>query len=283
MFLFSFKAFILAGGLLGGAAREPNLPPIVINDNRRPAGVFENGTLTLRLRAGVGLWRPEGETGPAVRIEAFGEGESPLRVPAPLVRVPEGTHIAASVRNELASPMRVHGLCERGAGACAPVEVPPGETREVRFKTGPAGTYHYWATTTGMPLAFRAVNDTQFSGAFIVDPPGADPESDRVFVITDWTSLTLAELREIAAAPDPGVAFLAVNPRFTFLMNGLSWPHTERLTARLGEPVRWRVLNLSTQTHTMHLHGFYFDVESAGDGLRARPHPAGQDRDVDNP
>ena len=62
---------VLAGGLLGGAAREPNLPPIVINDNRRPAGVFENGTLTLRLRAGVGLWRPEGETGPAVRIEAF--------------------------------------------------------------------------------------------------------------------------------------------------------------------------------------------------------------------
>ena len=123
-----------------------------------------------------------------------------------------------------------------------------------------------------MPLAFRAVNDTQFSGAFIVDPPGADPESDRVFVITDWTSLTLAELREIAAAPDPGVAFLAVNPRFTFLMNGLSWPHTERLTARLGEPVRWRVLNLSTQTHTMHLHGMFMHLENGAGEYLPRKH-----------
>ena len=276
MFLFPFNAFILAGGLLGGALREPSLPPILINDNRHRAGVLENGTLTLRLRAGVGLWRPEGEAGPALQIEAFGEAASPLTVPAPLVRMPEGTQVAATVRNELSSPMRVHGLCERGTAACAPMEVPPGETREIRFRTGPAGTYHYWATTTGMPLPFRAVNDTQLSGAFIVDPAGADPNGDRVFVITDWTSLTLAQLREIAAAPDPGQAFLAIDPRFTFLMNGLSWPHTERLTARLGEPVRWRVLNLSTQTHTMHLHGFYFDVESAGDGLHDRRHPDGQ-------
>ena len=106
-----------------------------------------------------------------------------------------------------------------------------GETRQVRFRSGPAGTYHYWATTTGMPLLFRAVNDTQLSGAFIVDPAGAEPVNDRVFVITDWTSLTLSQLREIAGAIDPGVAFNAIAPKFTFLMNGLSWPHTERLTA----------------------------------------------------
>ena len=35
-----------------------------------------------------------------------------------------------------------------------------------------AGTYHYWATSTGMPLVFRAVGDTQLSGAFVVDPAG---------------------------------------------------------------------------------------------------------------
>ena len=32
--------------------------------------------------------------------------------------------------------------------------------------------------------------------------------------------------------------------------------------------VRWRVVNLSTQAHPMHLHGFYFDVERQGDGMR---------------
>ena len=84
--------------------------------------------------------------------------------------------------------MRVHGLCERGAAACAPIDVPAGETRQVRFKTGPAGTYHYWATSTGMPLTFRAVGDTQLSGAFVVDPAGTNPDADRIFVITDWTA-----------------------------------------------------------------------------------------------
>ena len=69
--------------------------------------------------------------------------------------------------------MRVHGLCARG-GRVRAVDVPAGETRRVRFKTGPAGTYHYWATTTGMPLRFAA-RRYQLSGAFIVDPAGTNP------------------------------------------------------------------------------------------------------------
>jgi FtsP/CotA-like multicopper oxidase with cupredoxin domain len=30
--------------------------------------------------------------------------------------------------------------------------------------------------------------------------------------------------------------------------------------------VRYRVINASTAVHPMHLHGFYFDVNSRGDG-----------------
>jgi FtsP/CotA-like multicopper oxidase with cupredoxin domain len=257
-------------------ARDATLPAVAVNDNRHPAGTLENDTLTLNLRANAGLWRPEGDSGPALRIEAFGEGTSPLSIPAPLIRVPEGTEIAASVRNELTAPMRVHGLCERGAGACAPIDVPAGETRQVRFKAGVAGTYHYWATSTGMPLSFRAVGDTQLSGAFVVDPKGTCPDGDRIFVVTDWTNLTLDQLKQVARATDPGVAFLALDPKFTFLMNGLSWPHSERLKYQLSETVRWRVVNLSTQAHTMHMHGFYFEVDSLGDGLRGQSFPSGQ-------
>jgi manganese oxidase len=257
-------------------AGDRRLPAIVINDNRRPAGTLANGVLTLDLRASVGLWRPEADGGPALSVEAFGEGSSPLSVPAPLIRVPEGTEIAARLRNELTSAMRVHGLCERGGSACPPLDVPAGESRQVRFKTGPAGTYHYWATSTGMPLVFRAVGDTQLSGAFVVDPVGTTLNAERIFVITDWTALTLGQLKQIAGATDPGVAFLALNPKFTFLMNGLSWPHSERLTYRLAEKVRWRVLNLSTQAHTMHMHGFYFEVDSLGDGLREHSFAPGQ-------
>jgi FtsP/CotA-like multicopper oxidase with cupredoxin domain len=119
-----------------------------------------------------------------------------------------------------------------------------------------------------MPLRFRGAADTQLSGALIVDPPDSTPDGDRVFVITDWTSLTRTELKELAAAEDPGVTFFRLDPRYTFLVNGLSWPATERLTYRLGEDVRWRVVNLSSQAHPMHLHGFYYQVDGLGDGLR---------------
>ena len=61
------------------------------------------------------------------------------------------------------------------------------------------------------------------------------------------------------------------------MINGLSWPATERLTYQLGDTVRWRVINLSSQAHPMHLHGFYFEVDSLGDGLRDQPIDA-QDR-----
>ena len=255
--------------------RVAALPPVAANDNRHAAGTLDGGVLTLNLRAAAGLWQPERGAGPSLRIEAFGEGASPLTIPAPLVRVPEGTEVDARVRTELPHAMRVHGLCERAGAACPPLDVPPGETRFARFRSGPAGTYHYWATTTGMPLMFRAVDDTQLSGAFIVDP-ASEPASDRVFVITDWTALTRAQLNDVARAPDPGGTFLAIDPQVTFLMNGLSWPHTERLTYRLADNVRWRVINLSTQAHTMHLHGFYFDVDSVGDGARDQSFPAGQ-------
>jgi manganese oxidase len=251
-------------------------PDISTNDNRTPAGALADGVLTLDLRAAAGILRPEGPSGPALTVEAFGETDgSPLMVPGPLIRVREGTEMAVSIRNELRWPMRVHGLCERGGPACAPIEIPAAETHRVRFRTGPAGTYHYWATTSGMPLAFRAVEDTQLSGALVVDPAtGAVPE-DRIFVITDWTSLTRAQLAEVVRADDPGTLFLSLNPKFTFPINGLAWPHTERLAYRLHEPVRWRVVNLSTQTHTMHLHGFHFEIDGLGDGLRHETFPEG--------
>jgi FtsP/CotA-like multicopper oxidase with cupredoxin domain len=251
-------------------AREDTLPIVVTNDNRRPAGSLADGVLELELRAAAGRWRPEGASGPEIRIEAFGEGASPLTIPAPLIRATEGSEIVAGVRNDLAAPLRVHGLCERGGATCAALEVPAGERREVRFRTGPAGTYHYAATTTGMPVGFRAAGDTQLSGAFIVDPPTGPVAPDRIFVVTEWTSLTIDQLKKIAAADDVTATFFGMQPTFTFLMNGLSWPHTERLTYRLAEPVRWRIVNLSTQVHPMHLHGFFFTVDSIGDGLRDR-------------
>jgi FtsP/CotA-like multicopper oxidase with cupredoxin domain len=53
-----------------------------------------------------------------------------------------------------------------------------------------------------------------------------------------------------------------------FTINGKSWPNTERLTYGLGDTVQFRVINASSAVHPMHLHGFYFNVDSRGDGAR---------------
>src|SRR5688500_18201387 len=147
------------------AASSPEVPPSRVepNDNRRAGGILNRGTLTIALRAASGRWQPEGPTGPTLAIEAFGEVGKPLTVPAPLVRVREGTEIAVSLRNDLDTTLVVRGLCTRGGVSCPPLEVPPDQTREVRFRSGPAGTYHYWASTLGAPVPFR-----ELAGALVV-------------------------------------------------------------------------------------------------------------------
>ena len=266
---------ILSSSAQAGGAIRDRLDTIGVNDNTRPAGVADRGTVTIRLRAATGQWRPEGPDGAALTVDAFGEEGAALSVPAPLIRVTEGTTVDVSIRNDLGVALRVHGLCARDGGACAPVDVAPGSTRDVRFASGRAGTYHYWATSMGAPMPFR-----ELAGALVVDPPSGPTARDRIFVITEWTSLTAAQLAEIVTADDASERFLALRPTFTFVMNGLSWPATERLVYRRGEVVRWRVINLSSQRHPMHLHGFYFNVMRVGDGRRDEPMGNGQGQRV---
>ena len=253
-------ALLACGRDVAMAAMPEAAEHVVANDNTRPAGVAVQGSLTVRLRAARGVWRPEGPDGPALSIEAFGVVGGALSVPGPLLRVSEGTELTVSIRNELDAALHVNGMCGRDDRSCAAFDVAPGATHEVRFHSGRPGTYHYWATTVGAPVPFR-----ELAGAFVVDAAGS-VLPDRIFVITEWTNLTLAQLQQIVTADDPNRVFAALQPKLTFVINGLSWPATERLTYRQGETVRWRVINLSSQTHPMHLHGFYFTVTQMGDG-----------------
>jgi FtsP/CotA-like multicopper oxidase with cupredoxin domain len=248
---------------------DPASRIVAANDNRHSAGKLSQGMLTLALRAGRGIWRPEGPRGPGLSVEALGETSSSLMVPAPLVRVEEGTTIVASIRNDLESSLIVHGFCARDGSECATLAVPPGETRQAQFSARRPGTYHYWATSMGAPVPFR-----EMAGALVVDPRGGAVAPDRVLVITEWNNLTPDEMRRVVSADDASDVFVKLHPRLTFVLNGLSWPATERLTYDLGEPVHWRVINLSSQQHPMHLHGFYFEVESLGDGVHDQPVPA---------
>jgi manganese oxidase len=269
----SARTAMAAPGIADPAGAGPDgAEEVVANDNRRPAGIATEGNLVVRLRAARGVWRPEGAAGPVLSIEAFGVDGGALSVPGPLLRVREGTMLAVSIRNDLAAPLRVNGMCARDGAPCAAFEVAPGATHDVRFIAGRPGTYHYWATTLGAPMPFR-----ELAGAFVVDPAGPIPP-DRVLVITEWTNLTLAQLQQIITADDPTRLFAELDPKLTFVINGLSWPATERLTYRRGETVRWRVINVSSQAHPMHLHGFYFTVTHLGDGRTDQPVAGGAGR-----
>jgi len=229
------------------------------NDNRAPAGRLRNGVLTLQLDAALGTWSPEGEHGPRIVIAAFGERGrgGAVQIPGPLIRVAAGTELRITVRNTLDLPLLVRGLYDRGATQSDSIDVAPGAVREMRFRAVTPGTYYYWARTTGNRVGLGRTDDSQLNGAIVIDPvaPQGGPPSDRILVITNWvhpadTTLPVGERRELMG------------------INGRSWPHTERFAYTAGDTVRWRVLNLSPRIHPMHLHGFYFRVDSRGTAAR---------------
>ena len=227
------------------------LPKVVANDNRIAAGSLRDGVLTLRLVAATALWQPEGQgdADPARTIQAFAEeGRQPL-VPGPLVRVPEGTLIRLSVRNDLPAALRLHGAMTRPCKDDDFSEIAPGATGAFEFKAGKPGTYFYWGSTTPGSIVARRGVDTTLTGAFIVDGTGhrSDPD-EQTFVIIDF----VGQLKPTGVRP------------VSFTINGRSWPYTERQTLAFGKAVTWRVINGSFGLHPMHLHGTFFTVESLG-------------------
>ena len=247
---------------LSGAPRER--ARVHINDNRTPAGVLRSGVLTLNLEARVATWHPDADDGPGVEVQAFAEVGRASQIPGPLIRVSAGTWVELSLRNTVPNTVLVvHGLAARpaqGAAEMDSIRVPSGETRRVRFQLDAPGTYYYWGTTSGRRLGLRLHEDAQLTGAIVVDAPrtsGATlAASDRILVIGMMGDTTGGEnLRED-------------RQHLIYVINGRSWPHTERLSYDLGDTIRWRVLNATVDPHPMHLHGAYYRVLSRGDGVR---------------
>ena len=133
--------------LLTLSSAAPIAPPIQLNDNLKTAGRLDGRVLTVRLVAEMGTWHPNGPKGRAIEIAAFGEEGAGPSAPGPLIRAVEGTTVAVTVRNPLASELRVFGLCAR-PGPCEPLTVAAGAARDVRFDLATPGTYYYWASTS---------------------------------------------------------------------------------------------------------------------------------------
>ena len=246
----TYAALVLVGGAPHLSAPETVAP----NDNRHIAGTLEKGVLTIALEARAGRWYPEGEGGRALEVAAFAEEGKALSNPGPVIRVTVGTTVRATIHNRLDRPLTVFGF-GKTRGLSDSVVVPVDGRSAVSFIATTPGTYYYAARRDPDPLTgFRNVEDTQLAGVIIVDPPNAKPDgNERTFAMT------------IACQGDP--ASRSGLDRCTMAINGLSWPHTEHLTYTQGDSIRWRVINFTEIDHPMHLHGFFFRVDSKGTGV----------------
>ncbi|MBA2291038.1 MAG: PD40 domain-containing protein [Gemmatimonadales bacterium] len=216
------------------------LPTAVANGNTAPAGMLRRGVLSLRLVAQQVRWHPEADDGPSVEVEAFGEEGQAPSIPGPLLRGRVGTVLDVSVRNSLPDTLLVFGI-GGPAGAVDTLRIPPGGEVRSRRKLTTAGTYGYGGATIVGDSVHLLGSGNQLLGALIVDH--ADAQPDRVLVISVWP-------------PTPG--------QFVMAINGKSWPYTERMDVTVGDSVTWRVINGTRGRHPMHLHGFYFRIDSRG-------------------
>ena len=256
-------AFFAVARCEATAVGDPSLPRIAANTNQHAAGILSEGGLTVELEIREGAFYPEDESGPSLQVFAFAERGKQLQIPGPMIRIPQDTRIHVTVHNLIARDVLIHGMHTRPGKNDDTFEVAAGATRDVTFSAGAPGAYYYWATAGGDTLAGRPYKeDSQLHGAFIVDPRGA-VAPDRVFVIGMWRDRQLAQ--ESFDVP---------------VINGKSWPYTERLEYPVGSEVRWVWLNPSGNVHPMHMHGSYFQVLSAGDAEQSDPVPPSRMRDV---
>lgn len=240
---------------------DKSLEEVLINDNRKPAGELRKGIYYINLEVREGYWYPESKAGTAIKIKAFAEAGKPLQVPGPLVRVPEQAEIRIFVRNTIQSPIALYGFTTRlyrPTNSKDSIIINEGETKEISFNAGSAGTYLYTAkdradvlTPAGTATPFLS---SQLYGAFIIDPANEKIDvNERIFMIGMC-----------------GVRSRTDNILTKYVINGLTWPYTERLSYRQGEKVNWRVINASVLGHPMHLHGFPFIVNSFVFGTAAK-------------
>lgn len=235
----------------------PALAPAVLNDNRTPAGAMSGQTLTLELSIVETDWRPMGPDEPGATVYAFAEAGREPTIPGPLVRVRQGTHIRASVTNMLDTTIVVQGLSSRRQPTLDIVTLEPGATQTVEFDADVEGTYHYWGAearegTAAIDIRQRLNAEETLGGAFVVDPAEGDVPEDRIMIINVYRHRWTPE----APLQEQGTLLT---------INGAPWPYTERLTYDMGDSIRWRLINASERSHPMHLHGFYFRVDSRGD------------------
>jgi len=258
------SVFALLGiSLTSGATVAPaTLPVVQPNSNTARAGIVRDGVLEVALDAREAAWRINGAGRTPMTIDAFSEPGKPPLIPGPFVRTVRGTRIRFSVHNALPLPLTffvpaaIHGGPDR-PDAMDSVVIAPGAVDTLSTAAGDPGNYLYRATTPPAVSKFARMAGL-LAGAIVVDSAeSTGTPNDRVFVIMETPdSMFAAHVTPAGRPPADDIG------RLIYTIDGRSWPETERIAATVGDTLHWRVLNASHDVHPMHLHGFYYRVDS---------------------
>ena len=248
---------VVLGLLVLSQAAKAQVQRVRPNDNRARAGVLGPGLLALRFEARIADWRPQGDDAPGALVPVFQEIGRPPSIPGPLIRVKAGTEVRIVVRNAIPNVLlTIHGLHAR------PIPTTPAfsdsivlkyaEIQSFSFRLDRPGTYYYWGTTTGASFDTRTQDDAQLTGAIVVDEPDERVPRDRIFMLGMWADSAMSETRRHRT-------------RELFVINGRSWPYTDRVQYEKGETVQWRLINGTSDLQPMHLQEFFMRVRRRGD------------------
>jgi FtsP/CotA-like multicopper oxidase with cupredoxin domain len=83
------------------------------------------------------------------------------------------------------------------------------------------------------------------------------PDHDYIMVLQQW-QVDQPELGKVSPGTYKVNAF-EQKPNF-FTINGKAFPDTTPMSSKLGEKIRMRFVNKSTNAHSMHIHGHDFQV-----------------------
>lgn len=208
----------------------------------------EDGVKVFRLTAEPVIWNITDN----VTVTAWTYNGS---VPGPMLRATEGDKVRVILTNKLpeATTIHWHGIdvpnSMDGVPGMPSAAIQPGETFTYAFTVNTPGSYMYHSHTA---------SDKQVSvglyAPFIIDPatpPADEPAVDASLMFSEW--------RVVDGQTYPAMPMAGAEPNY-FTINGKAFPATEKLQAKVGEPIRLRLMNIGQFVHPIHVHGASFKV-----------------------
>ncbi len=221
----------------------------------------KNGVVELEMEA-----RPVGiELRPGIYFDAWGyclKGQMPA-VPGPTIKVREGTKLRIHLTNKLTVPASVHPhgvkytIANDGAHIAGnPTSiVEPGNSRIFEWDTtGTPGTWFYHTHAFergGEEGLYRGL-----WGALIVEPKEGDPNPpDKEFVVFMHTFKVNGAEYNTFNDKSADMEFMKGD---SSAFPGVVW------RAKMGEKVRFHLINSSEEVHTFHTHGHRWVDQASG-------------------